>query len=59
MAREVQLFLGSMTGASTVPRVFVEEEFVGGAEETVHYAQSGGLRLALLKAGMCKVNQQE
>lgn len=53
------MFLGRMTGASTVPRVFVEERFVGGAEETVDYAQSGGLRLALMKAGMCDVDQRE
>lgn len=53
VAREVQHVLGRMTGATTVPRVFVEETLVGGATETVEYAKSGGLRLALMKAGMC------
>lgn len=48
--------LGKMTGATTVPRVFVEQTLVGGAAETVEYARSGGLRLALMKAGMCDLD---
>lgn len=55
VASEVQQVLRDMTGASTVPRVFIEGVFVGGAEDLVRYAQTGGLRLALLKAGRCKV----
>lgn len=55
VATEVQNVLRSMTGAHTVPRVFIEGVFVGGAEEVVQYAQTGGLRLALMKAGRCEV----
>lgn len=55
IAREIQIALGRMTGGNTVPRVFVEGEFVGGATETMRYAKSGGLRMALIRAGQCDV----
>lgn len=58
LAVEIQKVLGKMTGATTVPRVFVEQTLVGGATETVEYARSGGLRLALMKAGMCDTDAE-
>lgn len=53
VAREVQLVLAERTGAATVPRVFVGGGCVGGAEETVAYARSGGLRIALMDVAGC------
>lgn len=59
VAREVQSILLKMTGESTVPRVFLNQSFVGGATETIKYAQEGGLQFALMKAGQCNVAENE
>lgn len=53
------MLLGRMTGAPTVPRVFVDGVFVGGAEDVVRYARGGGLRLALMRAARCEVTVQQ
>ncbi|CAN8075747.1 unnamed protein product [Agarophyton chilense] len=56
IAREIQSILMKMTGASTVPRVFLNQTFLGGASETLQYAQGGGLHFALMKAGKCGID---
>ena len=53
VAKEVQVVLQRMTGEATVPRVFVDKVLIGGATETVAYARSGALRMALMKIGRC------
>eukprot|EP00927_Polykrikos_kofoidii_P050557 TRINITY_DN44451_c0_g1_i1.p1 TRINITY_DN44451_c0_g1~~TRINITY_DN44451_c0_g1_i1.p1 ORF type:complete len:394 (+),score=36.35 TRINITY_DN44451_c0_g1_i1:101-1183(+) len=40
---EIQQIMGRVTGASTVPRVFVGRKFVGGGTETVELAAAGVL----------------
>eukprot|EP00931_Biecheleriopsis_adriatica_P081121 TRINITY_DN54471_c0_g1_i1.p1 TRINITY_DN54471_c0_g1~~TRINITY_DN54471_c0_g1_i1.p1 ORF type:complete len:192 (+),score=50.53 TRINITY_DN54471_c0_g1_i1:39-578(+) len=48
-AQAFQASLGKMTGARTVPRVFVNGRCIGGGDETVSLQRSGKLR-SLLKA---------
>ncbi|ESO10607.1 hypothetical protein HELRODRAFT_167113 [Helobdella robusta] len=40
---KMQQKLGDMTGARTVPRVFINGKSIGGADETLELAQSGKL----------------
>ena len=44
--------LGSRTGARSVPRVFVDGEFIGGGNETAEMAGSGELRKLLESKGI-------
>ena len=46
-ANQIQSILGSMTGARTVPRVFVMGKSVGGCDDTVAAVRSGQLRKML------------
>lgn len=47
-----QAALGRMTGASSVPRVFVGGKFIGGGDDTAALAASGKLK-ELCKAAGC------
>lgn len=40
---EIQDLMGKMTGARSVPRVFIDGKFVGGGDETVALKKSGKL----------------
>merc|ERR1712241_312629 len=48
---EIQSYMSQITGDSTVPRIFIDGQFLGGAEElaTLHYSQK--LEQILSKAG--------
>jgi len=39
----IQSELGKITGATTVPRVFINHEFVGGCDDTLALHRSGNL----------------
>jgi len=39
----IQSELGKMTGATTVPRVFINQEFIGGCDDTLALHKSGQL----------------
>ncbi len=40
---DIQDALAEMTGGRSVPRVFVEEEFIGGGDDTERLARTGEL----------------
>lgn len=42
-AADVQTELGKMTGATSVPRVFVNGKFIGGGDDTARLAANGQL----------------
>jgi len=44
---EIQAYLKSITGASSVPRVFINGECIGGGDETVAAHKSGKLKKLL------------
>eukprot|EP00927_Polykrikos_kofoidii_P030028 TRINITY_DN25900_c0_g1_i1.p1 TRINITY_DN25900_c0_g1~~TRINITY_DN25900_c0_g1_i1.p1 ORF type:complete len:291 (+),score=30.02 TRINITY_DN25900_c0_g1_i1:88-960(+) len=50
VGREIQQLMGTLTGATTVPRVFIGRKFVGGGTETVELAQSGQLEKLIAAA---------
>lgn len=54
LARAVVAALAERTGAATVPRVFIGGSFLGGAEDTARYAQSGALNAALRAGAGCR-----
>lgn len=43
-SNEIQAFLGKITGGTSVPRVFVNGEFIGGGDDTAQKAASGELK---------------
>ncbi|KAE9554290.1 hypothetical protein FO519_002524 [Halicephalobus sp. NKZ332] len=47
----IQKVLGEMTGASTVPRVFIDGNCLGGGDDTVQALTSGKLAQLLKEAG--------
>jgi glutaredoxin 3 len=49
---EIQDALEEMTGARTVPRVFIDGKFVGGATETGELDASGRLHEMLVQKGI-------
>lgn len=51
--QEVLRILEARTGASTVPRVFVDGRSIGGASDTARLAGQGGLRVVLASAARC------
>ena len=53
VANQMQDIFFETTGARTVPRVFVEGQCIGGAEDLVRYQQTGGLEMALRKLSKC------
>lgn len=48
-----QYALQRYTGINTVPQVFINTRFVGGADDTARMARAGALRLALMEAARC------
>ena len=50
-ASAIQAALGQMTGASTVPRVFINHKFLGGGDDTAAAAANGTLKRLLTEAG--------
>lgn len=50
-ARDIQGVLGQLTGASTVPRVFINGKFVGGGDDIDRLHRSGKLKDMLVSAG--------
>jgi glutaredoxin 3 len=48
----IQHHLGTLTGATTVPRVFIAGKFVGGGNEVAQLAKSGELTKLLRNAGV-------
>lgn len=50
---QVQQALANRTGIRTVPQVFINQRFVGGAEDTARLASTGGLRVALMDVSKC------
>ena len=48
----IQSYLGTKTGASTVPRVFIGGKFLGGGEETARAARDGTLVKLAKEAGV-------
>lgn len=52
---EIQAVLGKITGATTVPRVFVGGEFVGGGDDTARAARDGTLVRLAREAGVAGV----
>lgn len=49
-AEEYQIELGRLTGASTVPRVFINGKFIGGGDDTAALDQRGELEKLLREA---------
>lgn len=50
-----QFALKRFTGVNTVPQVFINSRFVGGADDTTRMARAGTLRYALMEAARCPV----
>ena len=48
----IQDALQTITGARSVPRVFVDGEFIGGGDDTVAKADTGELRRLFIDAGV-------
>ena len=49
---EIQAVLGKITGATTVPRVFVNGQFLGGGDDTARAAKDGTLVKLAREAGI-------
>lgn len=52
---EIQKILGQMTGATSVPRVFIDGQFIGGGTETAQAEASGQLQKLLTSKGILAV----
>lgn len=50
-AGQIQSYLGQLTGARTVPRVFVGGSSLGGCDDTLAADRSGALKKMLVQAG--------
>jgi len=50
---EIQAYMGEVTGAKSVPRVFIGGKFVGGADGVTELHTSGKLRELLTGIGAC------
>jgi glutaredoxin 3 len=48
---EIQSYMRELTGASTVPRVFIEGNCIGGGDDAAALHKSGELRRLLSSAG--------
>ncbi|CAI5438878.1 unnamed protein product [Caenorhabditis angaria] len=48
---EIQDYLGKLTGARSVPRVFIGGQFIGGCDDTVAAHKNGKLAKLLAEAG--------
>ncbi|XP_077524512.1 uncharacterized protein LOC144136228 [Amblyomma americanum] len=51
---DIQSVLGSMTGASTVPRVFVKKQCLGGASDVEDMKRNNKLQALLTSHGLLK-----
>jgi hypothetical protein len=51
--------LAKVTGARTVPRVFIGNKFVGGGDDTARLAENGKLRKLLVEVGLLQQEQQQ
>jgi len=49
---EIQNYLYKLTGGNTVPRVFINSEFIGGHDDTVAAHKSGKLAIKLAAVGI-------
>ena len=49
---EIQAILGKITGATTVPRVFIGGKFLGGGDDTARAAKDGSLVKLAREAGV-------
>ena len=49
---EIQDYMQQLTGARTVPRVFIDGVFIGGADDTAALDASGKLRALLADKGL-------
>lgn len=49
---DIQNVLGEITGARSVPRVFIDGKFIGGGDDTVAKAATGELKQLLTAAGV-------
>ena len=49
---EIQDYLLEVTGGRSVPRVFIDGEFIGGGDETEQLARSGKLEVMLKEKGI-------
>lgn len=47
----IQAELGKVTGATSVPRVFVNGKFIGGGDDTAALKKSGALKTMLVECG--------
>ncbi|CAJ0578232.1 unnamed protein product, partial [Mesorhabditis spiculigera] len=48
---DIQNYLGQLTGARSVPRVFINQKFFGGGDDTARAAKTGDLARLLKEAG--------
>lgn len=48
----IQQTLGQLTGGTSVPRVFISENFIGGGDDTERLANNGELEVMLKAAGV-------
>jgi hypothetical protein len=51
--------LAQVTGARTVPRVFIGNKFVGGGDDTARLAENGKLRKLLVEFGLLQQQQEK
>jgi glutaredoxin 3 len=49
---QIQNYMQSLTGARSVPRVFIDGEFIGGNDDTKTMHRNGKLKKALQEAGV-------
>jgi glutaredoxin 3 len=49
---DIQDYLLELTGGRTVPRVFIDSEFIGGADDTAALDESGRLKTMLIQKGI-------
>lgn len=47
-----QDYMQQLTGARSVPRVFIQGKFIGGGDDTARLASTGELKTLLEKAGV-------
>jgi len=49
---DIQDYLGELTGGRSVPRVFIDGDFIGGGDDTDALARSGKLQIMLKEKGI-------
>lgn len=48
----IQQYLGQLTGGTSVPRVFIDGEFIGGGDDVERLANNGKLEVMLKEKGI-------